>query len=87
MRVIIEKFGNMDLYTYYSLSPQFLQGHPFSFHSNSFSLVNCDAEPDPALPYGEVFTIATDRPVEILRKKETYLDIFKMFLKILMHVL
>ena len=45
--------------------PQFLQGHLFYFCSYSFSLVNCDAEPDPALPEGEIFTIAKDRPVEI----------------------
>ena len=60
-----------------------------SVASQEFSLHRSQStrKPDPALPEGQVFTIATDRPVEILRKKETYLDIFKMFLKILMHVL
>ena len=30
--------------------PTFLQEHPFSFRSNSFSLVDCAPEEDPALP-------------------------------------
>ena len=44
--------------------PKFLQDHPFSFRSNSFSLVNCAPDDDPALPEGEVLTIDKDTPVE-----------------------
>ena len=47
--------------------PTFLQDHPFSFRSNSFSLVNCapeeDPGEDPALPYDEVLTNSKDTPV------------------------
>ena len=61
--------------------PKFLQDHPFSFRSNSFSLVNCAPDDDPALPEDEVLTIDKDTPVESLRKKQSYLYIFKMFIK------
>ena len=44
--------------------PRFLQDHPFSFHSNSFSLVNCAPDDDPAPPKGELLTIDKDTPVE-----------------------
>ena len=44
--------------------PTFLQDHPFSFRSKSFSLVNCAPEEDPALPEDEVLTINKDTPVE-----------------------
>ena len=44
--------------------PTFLQDHPLSFRSKSFSLVNCAPEEDPALPEDEVLTINKDTPVE-----------------------
>mgnify|MGYP006864260126 CR=1 FL=1 len=43
---------------------RFLQDHPFSFRSNSFSLVNATPDDDPAHPKDEVLTIAKDTPVE-----------------------
>ena len=51
--VIIILMLGICLVNYLHYPPQFLQGHPFSFRSNSFSLVNCDVVPDPALPEGE----------------------------------
>ena len=44
--------------------PKFLQGHPFSFRSSSFSLVKGNSNDDPAQPEDEVLTIAQDTPIE-----------------------
>ena len=44
--------------------PKFLQDHPFSFHSSSFSLVKGNSNDDPAQPEDEVLTIAQDTPIE-----------------------
>ena len=44
--------------------PKFLQDHPFSFRSSSFSLVKGNSNDDPAQPEDEVLTIAQDTPIE-----------------------
>ena len=49
--------------------PKFLQDHPISFRSDSFSMVNCAEEQDSAIPEEEVFTIDKDSPVETCRQK------------------
>ena len=45
--------------------PKFLQDHPFSFQSRSFSMVNGEQELDPAIPHEEVLTNIKESPVEI----------------------
>ena len=44
--------------------PSFLQDYPFSFRPDSLSLINCAADPGPALPEEEVLTIDKYTPVE-----------------------
>ena len=52
------------LYNCMQFPPKFLQDHPFSFGSNTFSIVNCDQEQDPAIPLEDVFTNNKESPVE-----------------------
>ena len=52
------------LYNFMQFPPKFLQDHPFSCHSQSFSMVNSGPEQEPAIPHGEVFTDDKESPVE-----------------------
>ena len=52
------------LYNFMQYPPKFLQDHPFSFRSQSFSMVNSGPENEPAIPDGGVFTDDKESPVE-----------------------
>ena len=62
--IIIVFMLGICLYNCMQYPPKFLQDHPFSFRSNSFSMVDCNDEKDSAIPLDDVFTNNKDSPVE-----------------------
>ena len=62
--IIIVFMLGICLYNFMQYPPKFLQDHPFSFRSQSFSMVNGEQELEPAIPHEEVLTNVKETPVE-----------------------